>query len=136
MEEAMNAHQFVRLVVVSHLVLAVGLSLFATHARAQSLSIQGDRFAVDGVAKFLTFLSYYGAVGAPNVTADLHLIRSLGFDGVRDWPNLDTGPQLMNSDGTLRPDQLSRLLFILDRARDEHLVVDVTFTAEHVPGLD
>ena len=63
-------------------------------------------------------------------------LRSKGFDGVRIWPNL-TGPvQLMRSDGSLRPDGLSTLKFILDRARDERLVVDVSFTAEHVAGLD
>ena len=30
---------------------------------------------------------------------------------------------------------LSRLLFILDRARDERIIVDVTFTAEHIGGM-
>ena len=104
--------------------------------QAQTLSIQGDRFAVDGQPRFLTFISYFGAMGAGNVTADLRLIRSKGFDGIRIWPLLFTGPQLMNGDGTLRPDALTRLLFVLDRARDEHLVVDVSFTGEHIRGLD
>src|SRR6267378_447993 len=104
------------------LVLCVFVS---TQTQAQTLSIQGDRFAVDGVPRFLTFISYFGAMGAGNVTADLRLIRSKGFDGIRIWPLLFTGPQLMNSDGALRQDALTRLLFILDRARDERLVVDV-----------
>ena len=108
----------------------------AARTQAQTLSIQGDRFAVDGVPRFLTFISYFGAMGAGNVTADLRLIRSKGFDGVRIWPLLFTGPQLMNSDGTLRQDAMTRLLFILDRARDERLIVDVSFTGEHIPGLD
>jgi hypothetical protein len=69
------------------------------------------------------------------VTQDLHLIRSLGFDGIRIWPNLDTGPQFMNGDGSLRPDELTRLLSILDKARLERLVVDVTFTYEHISGM-
>src|SRR6266849_5063701 len=118
------------------LVLLMVLSLCAMEAQAQKLSIQGDRFAVDGTPRFLTFISYFGAMGAPNTINDLHLIRSLGFDGVRIWPNLDTGPQLMNGDGTLRPDELKRLLFILDQARLEHLVVDVTFTYEHIRGMN
>jgi hypothetical protein len=117
------------------LVVTIGLCLFATLAQAQKLSIQGDRFMIDGTPKFLTFISDFGAMGAPNVAADLHMLRSLGFDGVRIWPNLDTGPQLMNGDGTLRPDELKRLLFILDQARLEHLVVDVTFTYEHIRGM-
>ena len=41
----------------------------------------------------------------------------------------------MNGDGTLRPDELKRLLFILDQARLEHLIVDVTFTYEHITGM-
>ena len=113
----------------------VVLCLCAVEAQAQKLSIQGDRFAVEGTPKFLTFITYFGAMGAPNIINDLHLIRSLGFDGIRIWPNLDTGPQLMNGDGTLRPDELKRLLSILDQARLEHLVVDVTFTYEHIPGM-
>src|ERR1700730_11594845 len=108
---------------------------WATAAQAQKLSIQGDRFAVDGTPRFLTFITYFGAMGAPNTIADVHLIRSLGFDGIRIWPNLDTGPQLMNGDGSLRPDELKRLLFILDQARLEHLIVDVTFTYEHISGM-
>jgi hypothetical protein len=120
------AHRFVAAVVVL---------LCATAAQAQKLTIQGDRFAIDGTPRFLTFITYFGAMGAPNTIADLHLIRSLGFDGIRIWPNLDTGPQLMNGDGTLRPDELKRLLFILDQARLERLVVDVTFTYEHIRGM-
>jgi hypothetical protein len=104
-------------------------------ARAQTLSIQGDRFAIDGSPKFLVFMSFFGAMGAPNIAQDFKLLRSLGFDGVRIWPNLDTGPQLMNGDGSLRSDELQRLKFILERARDERLVVDVSFTYEHISGM-
>jgi hypothetical protein len=113
----------------------IAFCLCATDASAQKLSIQGDRFAVDGTPRFLTFITYFGAMGAPHTIQDLHLIRSLGFDGIRIWPNLDTGPQLMDGDGTLRPDELKRLLFILDQARVERLIVDVTFTYEHVRGM-
>jgi hypothetical protein len=106
-------------------------------ARAQRLSIQGDRFAIDDKPKFLVFISYFAAMNAVNITADLKYLRSKGFDGVRIWPNLNTGPvQLMRADGSLTADGLSTLRFILDRARDERLVVDVSFTAEHIRGLD
>src|SRR5262245_32000685 len=104
-----------------------------THA--QTLSIQGDRFAIDGRPRFLVFISLFGAMGAGNLSADLRLIRSKGFDGIRIWPLLFTGPQLMHADGSLSPDALTRLLFVLDRARDERLVVDVSFTGEHIKGL-
>src|SRR5712692_3811081 len=103
------------------LVVLIGFCLSATQAQAQKLSILGDRFAVDGTPRFLTFITYFGAMGAPNVIADLRLIRSLGFDGVRIWPNLDPGPQLMYGNGTLRPGELARLRNILDQARLERL---------------
>src|SRR5204862_5506415 len=121
--------------IARRLAVLVICGLCTAEAHAQKLTIQGDRFAVDGTPRFLTFVTYFGAMGAPHTIQDLHLIRSLGFDGIRIWPNLDTGPQLMNGDGTLRPDELKRLLSILDQARLEHLVVDVTFTYEHIPGM-
>jgi hypothetical protein len=120
---------------LKHVILVAVFTLAAAAADAQTLSIQGDRFAVDGVPKFLTFMSYYGGMGAPDVAADFKFMRSRGFDGIRLWPNLFTGPQLPNADGSLKADVLSRLLFILDRARDERIIVDVTFTAEHIPGM-
>jgi len=41
----------------------------------------------------------------------------------------------MNGDGSLRTDELGRLKTILDQARLEHLVVDVSFTYEHIRGM-
>jgi hypothetical protein len=116
-------------------VVALALSAGAPPASAQTLTIQGDRFAIDGKPKFLTFMSYFAAMSAPNIAQDFRLLRTLGFDGVRIWPLLDTGPQLLNGDGTLRSAELARLRFVLDQARIERLVVDVTFTHEHIAGL-
>jgi len=117
------------------LLILLALATFAPDARAQKLTVQGDRFAIDGTPRFLVFMSFFGAMGAPNIAQDLHFLKSAGFDGVRIWPNLDTGPQLMNGDGSLRPDELRHLKFILDKARDERMVVDVTFTYEHISGM-
>lgn len=115
--------------------LAAVVVFVAPSAGAQTLSIQGTQFAVDGKPKFLTFITYFGAMGAPHVPEDLRFLKGAGFDGVRIWPNLDTGPQLMNADGSLRPAELTRLLSILDAARREGVVVDVTFTYEHIAGM-
>ncbi len=117
-------------------VFSLAALLLAASVQAQTLSIQGDKFAIDGVPRFLTFISFFGALGAGNITADLHFLKSRGFDGIRIWPCLFTGPQLMNSDGTLKPESLDRLHFILDRAREERLIVDISFTGEHIAGLD
>src|SRR5438445_1852539 len=112
----MNPTRGRRRPLTTRVLLLIGIAFCAATAQAQKLSIQGDRFAVDGTPRFLTFITYFGAMGAPNTIADLHLIRSLGFDGIRIWPNLNTGPELINGDGTLRPDHLKLLLFILDQA--------------------
>jgi hypothetical protein len=121
--------------VARSLTLLIALSGVFTEAYAQKLSIQGDRFAVDGEPRFLTFISMFGLMGASNIIADLHTIKTLGFDGFRIWPNLDTGPQIFNSDGTVRAAEFERLRSILDQARRERLIVDVSFTFEHTPGL-
>jgi len=111
------------------------VTLLARDASAQRLTVAGDRFAVDGSARFLTFISYFGAMGAADVAADFQFLKEAGFDGVRIWPNSPEGPQLMRGDGSLDPGGLQRLLEILDRARDRRLIVDVSFTAEHTGGL-
>jgi hypothetical protein len=70
-----------------------------------------------------------------NITADPHFLKSVGFDGIRIWPNLNNGPQLMNGDGSLRPDELKHFLSILNTAKAERLVIDVTFTYEHIADM-
>jgi hypothetical protein len=99
---------------------------------AQHLTIQGDRFAVDGVPRFLTFISYFDGMEALDVGADLQFLHEKGFDGARVWPN----PGLIRSNGTLDDAALARLLAILDAARQRRMIIDVTFTAERVAGLD
>lgn len=119
----------------ARLLILLALLLSAHDAAAQKLTVDGDRFAVDGSPKFLVFMSFFGAMGAPNIADDLKFLGEMGFDGVRIWPNLNTGPQLMNADGSLAPQGLDRLKFILDRARDARLIVDVSFTHEHITGM-
>jgi hypothetical protein len=102
-------------------------------ARAQTLTVDGDRFAIDGAPRFLTFMSMFGAMDAPDIGADLRMLAAFGFDGFRIWPNLHA--RLFAADGTVKPEGLARLVDIVDRARAERLVVDVTFTYEHTPGL-
>ena len=113
-------------------ILVALLALAAAPASAQRLTIQGDRFAVDGTPRFLTFISYFDGMEALDVPSDFAFIHEIGIDGVRVWPN----PGLIGSDGTLDRDALARLLFILDAARAQRMIVDITFTAERVAGLD
>jgi len=110
--------------------------LIAAPSAAQQLTIQGAQFAIDGNPRFLTFITYFGALGAADVATDLQFLHDVGFDGVRVMTNWRDSPKLMREDGSLNPDLVDRLLFILDRARALRLVVDITFNAEQVEGLD
>src|SRR4030095_5028709 len=98
------------------------------------IGVQERQFTVDDAPRFLIFISYFGAMGAKDVAADLDFLKESGFDGVRIWPNSPEGPQLMREDGSLDPTQLARLLDILELARERGVVVDVPFTAENTPG--
>ena len=110
--------------------------LIAVPGAAQQLTIQGAQFAVDGDRRFLTFITYFGALGAADVAADLQFLHDSGFDGVRIMTNWRDSPKLMREDGSLNPYLLDRLAFIMDRARSLRLIVDITFNAEQVEGLD
>jgi hypothetical protein len=113
------------------------VALAPCDAWAQRLTVAGDRFAVDGSPRFLTFISYFDAMGAIDVGADLQFIKDAGFDGIRIWPNsLEDGPKLMRSDGALKPVELNRLLEILNLAVERRLIVDVSFSAKDIPDLN
>ena len=122
--------------VAALLVALLCVVALAPPASAQRLSIERDRFAIDGARRFLTFITYFGGSGALDADADFAFLAAAGFDGVRIWPNSPDGPSLMRADGTLDPAALAHLSWILERARAHRLVVDITFTAEHVAGLD
>ena len=113
-------------------------------AQALTLGISGDKFTVDGSAKFLTFVSYFDAIRAPDSTldSDLSYLKSKGINGIRIFPNWwgtysasnpppDT---LMDSNGNLRPNQLANLKKVVNKANGQGLVVDISF-ANIVPNL-
>src|SRR5262245_43026169 len=102
-----------RLVAVAAIAI---VSLLARTACAQQLTVAGDRFAIDGSPRFLTFISYFGAMGAADLAADLQFLKDAGFDGVRIWPNSPEGPQLMRGDGRLDAAAPQRLTEILNPA--------------------
>ena len=65
----------------------------AAPARAQTLAVQGDHFAVNGQGKFLLFASYFDAMHASSQTLDIDFqyLREKGFDGIRIFPNWAQG---------------------------------------------
>ncbi len=121
-----------------------------TAGGALVLGTSGSRFTVDGTSRFLVFVSYFDAMDAKDLDADLDYLAGR-VDGVRvfaNWWNFaDTKTcRLRFSPGTLigvdadgrvsvRPDRLERLKTVLDAARAHGLLVDLTFAAETVQGL-
>ena len=65
----------------------------AATARAQTLAVQGNHFAIDGQGKFLLFASYFDAMHASSQTldTDFQYLREKGFDGIRIFPNWAQG---------------------------------------------
>lgn len=102
---------------------------------AQTLAVDGDHFNVDGVARFLVFVSYFHGLDRPEATlsADLDWFTSKGVNGIRVWPNVSQ-PPLMKDDSDLNAAALAKLRFLMSEAAGRGLMVDVTFTREHVAG--
>jgi hypothetical protein len=138
-------------------VLVVALMMWtASAAYAQTLARQGDRFTVDGVPKFLMFISYFDAMRRSDAAAgnsgdldtDFRFLKSEGFDGIRIFPNwwsyscsgddsvnVHAADTLFTSGTGLRHGKWNLFIRVLDRAAAHGLLVDVSFSRETVAGL-
>lgn len=110
-------------------------------AQTLELGIDEEMFTVNGTRKFLVFVSYFDAmdVTATNLHSDFAYLRSKGVAGIRIFPNWwDVAGSLYASDtliafnGTLRSASLTKFRSVLDIAKQEGLLVDVSFSAETV----
>lgn len=120
-------------------------------AGAPSLGISGSQFTVNGVPKFLLFVSYFDAMRRSNadgnnqgdLDTDFQYIRAKGFDGIRilpNWFHYDTGQPanddaLFTDSDVIRDEKWPVFLRVLERASAHGLLVDVTFTRETVSSL-
>jgi hypothetical protein len=136
----------------SRLLFTMGLLSFvaAGRADAQTLTVEGDHFAVDGRSRFLLFVSFYDAMrlaetGA-DLAADLGYLKDVGYDGIRIFPNWFkycasgeeqfAGDALFTVDGRIQESRWALFERILDAAAEQRLVVDVSFTSETIAGDD
>ena len=118
------------------LLCAIALLSVPAAAAAQSLAVQGDRFAVDGEPRFLLFVSYFDALHRPTIDAidrDLQYLKDKGVDGIRVFPDWHA-PRLLDSGGAVDSQVLGRLLTLLGRAAAKGMMVDVSFDPE-LPGI-
>jgi len=117
----------------SAFVAAGALLILSNVASGQSLAIRDDSFTIDGIRRFLVFVSYFDGASRPSsvLSSDLQWLKSQGVDGVRVWPNASS-PRLMTADGRLNTDALSNLKSLVDRAAASGMIVDLTFHREGV----
>jgi len=127
-------------------IVVSGPATSVVRADALELTIDGRAFKVNGTAKFLVFVSFFDAFDESNtnLASDFSALKSAGVDGIRIFPNWWTLNQpypttfyyaqdtLIDTSGNLRSGTLSKLLDILDIAKNAGLVVDVSFSAESV----
>ena len=133
--------------------LALAASLCAGTPGAQPLELRlgtkGAAFTVNGEPRFLVLVSYFDAMDATALDADLSMLAK-SVDGIRmfaNWWDMAAGEGCRNafSPGTLfgpgaggrlvvRPERLARLKQVLARARVHGLIVDLTFAADPVAG--
>jgi hypothetical protein len=129
------------------LLFLAGMGIPARAAGAFAWGVQGERFTVDGQARFLTLVSYFDALDASDRVweEDFAYFRAHGVDGIRVFPNWwdcadlnsckTSSPRtLMDLRGALRPAQLERLRQLLAAAAAQRLVVDLSFARETVRG--
>jgi hypothetical protein len=131
--------------------LALGLAA-PTRASAQSslvLGIQGNHFTVNGTAKFLVFASYFDAldVSDADIEADLTYLQQHGIDGIRIFPDWRTqisrtdpsptcaGDTVMDPGGDLREGPFNNMIYLLNKAREHGMLVDISLSSELVSSV-
>jgi hypothetical protein len=125
---------------------AVLTACWSATASAQVVGREGDHFTYNGLPRFLVFVSYFDGLRASDSTldSDFAYLESKGIDGVRVMANWWVGgigdpPQygydtLVDGSGGVNDTTYNRLRTLLNKADQHHLVVDLTFTFDTVPG--
>lgn len=105
----------------------------SSRAAVPVLAINGDHFTVNGIGRFLLFVSYFHGLDRPThvMEADLNWLRDRGVNGVRVWPNAGV-TKLMNANGDLNQVALARLKLLVNAAASRGMIVDVTLNREGV----
>ena len=111
-----------------------------------ALGTSGDQLTLDAEPRFLLGISYFSCLYASHAhfKSDLDWLKAKGFQVLRCWVNWpivystwDTdNPDnvvLVRADGTLDPDALGELEWILDQAAERQMVIDVTFNQDTPP---
>lgn len=115
------------------------------------LGVSGRHFTVNGVPRFLLFVSYFDAMrrsdsngtNSGDLDTDFAYIKAQGYDGIRVFPNwqhyVTTGKAdddaLFTNGLGIRLDRLAVFLRVLNTAASYGLVVDVSFSWESVTGM-
>ena len=118
-------------------VLSLVMLLIAPAAPAETtLGVAGGRFTVNGQPTFLSGISYYGALGAPDefIRRDLDDFRRDGFNWVRVWATwaaFGEDVSAVNGDGSPRQPYLDRLVKLVETCDERGIVVDVSLSRQN-----
>src|SRR5437868_14828885 len=97
----------------------------AAVGHGQTLATHGDRFTLNGQARFLVFISYFDGIrripdnleSTSVLDADFDYLARHGLSGIRVFANWQFRDEtLMDCSGSLRRRQLDKLVMLIDRA--------------------
>jgi hypothetical protein len=97
------------------------------------LGLDGPRFTTNGKPVFLSGISYYGALGAPDafIRADLDDMQRLGFNWIRVWATwgaFSNEVSAVHPEGSAREPYFSKLRKLISACDDRGMIVDVTLS--------
>jgi CubicO group peptidase (beta-lactamase class C family) len=97
------------------------------------LGVRGSQFTVNGKPTFLSGISYYGALGAPEefIRRDLDDAQRAGFNWIRIWATwsaFSNDVSAVDAEGRPRDEFLSRLSRIVRFCDDRAMLVDISLS--------
>ncbi|MHC4445042.1 MAG: cellulase family glycosylhydrolase [Planctomycetota bacterium] len=124
-----------RILVIGILVLTVSLPALAADSASTSttnLTVQNQKFNINGKPTFLLGISYYAALGGPKefIEQDLEQMKKLGFNWIRVWAtwNLFKNVSAVDEKGNPREPYFANLKWLVEKCDRMGIVVDLSLT--------
>jgi hypothetical protein len=122
---------------LAHAAIAAPAAPAATRPASTELTVQGNRFLVNGTTTFLYGISYYGGLGAPEefVRRDLADMKTYGINWVRVWVTWSSGGQdvsAVDADGNVREPYWTKLKSLVAECDRAGVAVDLTISRNNL----
>jgi len=97
------------------------------------LGVRGSQFTVNGTPTFLSGISYYGALGAPDdfIRRDLDDAQRAGFNWIRiwaTWASFSNDVSAVDAEGRPRQEFLKKLARIVRSCDERAMLVDISLS--------